>query len=166
MAGPGKVESLIIERAARKTLIAALVDPEDLAPEEAGKLAKAAEDAGASIILVGGSTVADQSGLDEVVQAIKGHVTCNVILFPGNVTGVSRFADAILFSSLLNSTNPYFIIGAQAIGAMHVYRSKVEAIPMAYLVFGNSSTTRRPPGASTRRNSRRPASISPKLRRP
>jgi len=64
-----------------------------------------------------------------------------VILFPGNVTGISRHADAILFSSLLNSTNPYFIIGAQAIGAIQVNRYRLEAIPMGYLVFGDESTT-------------------------
>jgi phosphoglycerol geranylgeranyltransferase len=64
-----------------------------------------------------------------------------VVLFPGNITGVSRYADAILFSSLLNSTNPYFIVGAQALGATEVYRSRIESIPMAYLVFGNKSAT-------------------------
>lgn len=64
-----------------------------------------------------------------------------MILFPGNITGVSRHADAILFSSLLNSTNPYFIIGAQALGAIQVQRSHLEAIPMGYLVFGSGSST-------------------------
>ena len=63
------------------------------------------------------------------------------ILFPGNITGISNHADAILFSSLLNSTNTYFIIGAQAIGAMQVKKSNLEAIPMGYLVFGGDSTT-------------------------
>jgi len=62
-----------------------------------------------------------------------------VVLFPGNITGVSRYADAILFSSLLNSTNPYFIVGAQALGAIEVHRAGIESIPMAYLVFGNNS---------------------------
>jgi phosphoglycerol geranylgeranyltransferase len=75
------------------------------------------------------------------VLAVKHHVTCPVILFPGNVTGISRHADAILFSSLLNSTNTYFIIGAQAIGAIQVSRHHLEAIPMGYLVFGDDSTT-------------------------
>ena len=90
--------------------------------------------------------MASQVRLDEVVKAVKGHTQHDkshvpVVLFPGNITGVSHFADAILFSSLLNSTNPYFIIGAQALGAVEVYKSKIESIPMAYLVFGNSSAT-------------------------
>jgi phosphoglycerol geranylgeranyltransferase len=72
-----------------------------------------------------------------VKKAVKSHV----VLFPGNITGVSRHADAILFSSLLNSTNPYFIVGAQALGAMEVFKRGIESIPMGYLVFGDNSAT-------------------------
>jgi phosphoglycerol geranylgeranyltransferase len=131
--------------------VAALIDPEDFTPKQAADTAKKAIDAGASLILVGGSTLANQGRLDEVVKTVKGHVESQlghtkshevpVVLFPGNITGVSRYADAILFSSLLNSTNSYFIIGAQALGAVEVYKSGIESIPMAYLVFGNSSAT-------------------------
>jgi phosphoglycerol geranylgeranyltransferase len=74
-------------------------------------------------------------------MGIKRDVTIPVVLFPGNITGISPHADAILFSSLLNSTNTYFIIGAQAIGSIQVMRTKLEAIPMGYLVFGEESTT-------------------------
>jgi len=118
-----------------------LIDPEDFAPKRASEIAFAAQKAGAEMVLVGGSTVSDQRELDAAVSRIKKHVTCPVILFPGNITGVSHFADAILFSCLLNSTNPYFIIGAQALGSLKVYRSRLESIPMGYLVFGNASST-------------------------
>lgn len=120
-------------------LLAALIDPDEFSPKKAGATAKLAEKAGASIILVGGSTVADQIRLDAVVRVIKRDVTSPVVLFPGNITGVSRYADAILFSSLLNSTNSYFIVGAQALGSMQIFRNKLESIPMGYLIFGNST---------------------------
>ena len=74
-------------------------------------------------------------------MGVKMHITIPVLLFPGNITGISRHADAILFSSLLNSTNSYFIIGAQALGSLQVRKAKLEAIPMGYLVFGDHSTT-------------------------
>jgi len=144
----GPVEKLLIERAKKAPICAALIDPENFSPRQASDTAGKAVEAGASLILVGGSTLACQRKLDSVVRAIKGHRPSRmghersqvpVVLFPGNITGVSRFADAILFSSLLNSTNPYFIIGAQALGSIEVYRSGIESIPMAYLVFGNSS---------------------------
>ena len=141
MSRPGTIERNLISESNRGTLYAALIDPEDFSPKKAAETSRKAVKAGASLIMVGGSTLSNQSRLDEVVRSIKNHVSCPVILFPGNVTGVSRHADAILFSSLLNSTNPYFIVGAQALGAMEVYRAGIESIPMGYLVFGNSSTT-------------------------
>jgi phosphoglycerol geranylgeranyltransferase len=127
-------------RSKKGTLIAALIDPDEFSPKRAGETARLAERAGASIILVGGSTVADQTRLDAVVRDIKRHITTSpVVLFPNNITGISKYADAILFSSLLNSNNPYFLIGAQALGSMQIYRDRLETIPMGYLVFGNTS---------------------------
>jgi phosphoglycerol geranylgeranyltransferase len=147
MTGPGRVEALIRRKTSHdRTIIAALIDPEDFTPKQAVETANGAIKAGASLILVGGSTITSQTKLDAVVRSLKSHMASHkshipIVLFPGNVTGVSRFADAILFSSLLNSTNPYFIIGAQALGAMEVLKAGIESIPMGYLVFGNSSST-------------------------
>jgi phosphoglycerol geranylgeranyltransferase len=122
-------------------MVAALIDPEDFTVEQASNVAKTVEKLGAGCILIGGSTIADQSHLDDVVTSIKQETSLPILLFPGNITGISQHADAILFSSLLNSTNTYFIIGAQAIGSMQVMKTKLEAIPMGYLVFGDHSTT-------------------------
>lgn len=147
----GPIEKQLLYETKKRPIVAALIDPEDFSPREAAESAGKATDAGASLILVGGSTLANQGRLDAVVKAVKGHIGSRtghikshrtpVVLFPGNITGVSRYADAILFSSLLNSANPYFIVGAQALGAIEVYRSGIESIPMAYLVFGSSSAT-------------------------
>jgi len=149
---PGAVENYLLQRTKRKPICAALIDPEDFTPKQAAETASESIRAGVSLILIGGSTLSDQGKLDEVVKAVKRNIrdiTTSrhrsqpppVVLFPGNITGVSRFADAILFSSLLNSTNPYFIIGAQALGATAVYKAGIESIPMAYLVFGSQSAT-------------------------
>jgi len=152
LSNPGTVEKYLLRETKRTPVCAALLDPEDFTPKQAAETAERAIKSGVSTILVGGSTLSNQVKLDEVVRAVK-QVTKDittspgtsqplpVILFPGNITGVSRFADAIFFGSLLNSTNPYFIIGAQALGAMEVYRAGIESIPMGYLVFGNESAT-------------------------
>lgn len=142
MAPIGKVEARLRKLISKHPIIAALIDPEDFSPAKAAMTAAVAVKAGVKLILVGGSTASDQARLNRVVRSVKRRVTsCDVVLFPGNVSGVSRYADAILFSSLLNSTNPYFIVGAQALGAMEVFKSGIESIPMGYLVFGNSSAT-------------------------
>jgi phosphoglycerol geranylgeranyltransferase len=146
----GPVEKNLIGRTKRGPICAALIDPEDFSPKQAADTAVKTIIAGVSLVLIGGSTLANQTRLDSVVRSVKSHIESHshhtrsqvpVVLFPGNITGVSHFADAILFSSLLNSTNPYFIVGAQALGAVEVYRTKIESIPMAYLVFGNTSAT-------------------------
>jgi len=137
----GAIEKRLTSRKRGHVGLAALIDPDNFDKKRAVSVAQIADKLGFDCVFVGGSTLGDQTHLDEIVLAVKHHVTCPVILFPGNVTGISRHADAILFSSLLNSTNTYFIIGAQAIGAIQVSRHHLEAIPMGYLVFGDDSTT-------------------------
>ena len=120
------------------TLCFPLIDSEN--SSEAACIAKTAEKIGASAILVGGSSTVDQLELMEVVSSIKSQVSIPVILFPGNVTGVSPKADAILFSSLLNSESPYFITEAQALGALAVKKHKIEPLPTGYLIIGEGTT--------------------------
>ena len=119
------------------TICAGLLDSENISPSEAAQIAARVEKCGAKAILVGGSTAVDQIELEEVVKTIKKSVTSPVILFPGNVTGVSPSADAIFFSCLMNSDNPYFITEAQALGALAIRKYDLEAIPMAYLIVGD-----------------------------
>ena len=137
----GPTETRLASRKRGFTGLAALIDPDNFDSRKAALVAKTTEKLGFSCVFIGGSTLGDQTHLDQIVRAVKRSVTCPVILFPGNITGISRHADAILFSSLLNSTNTYFIVGAQALGAIQVNRYHLEAIPMGYLVFGDESTT-------------------------
>lgn len=108
-------------------------DPLTLSPERAGKIAKAAADAGTDGIMVGGTTAFGI--LDETVKEIKSKTSVPVILFPGNVNGLSKYADAVFFMSLLNSSNPYWIIGAQMLSAPAAKMLGLETISMAYVVI-------------------------------
>jgi len=134
----GKVERYILERIHDEGAIhMTLLDPEKVSPEQAADIAEDAEGAGTAAIMVGGSTLALTEELDEVVMALKERgLGVPVILFPNNITGISRHADAIWFMSLLNSTDPYFLIGAQVLGAPVVKRLGLEAIPMGYIIVG------------------------------
>ena len=129
-----KLKDLI---SAQGSICVGLIDSENISPSDAAEMASKAEACGVKAILVGGSTAIDQLELDAVVTQIKKDVTCDVILFPGNVTGVAPKADAIFFSCLMNSDNPYFITEAQALGALAVKKYNIEAIPMAYLIIGD-----------------------------
>ncbi len=124
----------------KKALILVLIDSEVSNIKTSVKLANEVEKIGASAILVGGSSATDQMGMAEAVKNLKKSVKIPIILFPGNVTGVVPQADAILFSSLMNSENPYFITQAQALGAPNVLKFGLEALPTAYLVIGEGTS--------------------------
>ena len=121
-----------------KKICFALLDSENF--EDIAGVAKKVESLGASAILVGGSSAIDQLDLDKLIISIKSIVSIPVILFPGNVTGVSPNADAILFTSLLNSEDPYFISGAQALGALLVKKYNIEPLPTGYIIIGDNTT--------------------------
>ncbi len=117
-----------------------LIDPDPLrqSPKDAGETARIAVEAGSNGIMVGGSTAFGI--LDETVKEIKRKVNVPVILFPGNISGLSKFADAVFFMSLLNSRNPYWIAGAQAMSAPILKSWGLEAISMAYLLIEPGAT--------------------------
>ena len=134
----GKVEQYLRDEIKKHgTICLPLIDSENTA--DSGAIAKKVEEKGASAILVGGSSVIDQLELAKMVAEIKSKIKIPVILFPGNVTGVSPKADAILFSSLLNSENPYFITQAQALGAIAVKKYGIEPLPTAYIIVGDGT---------------------------
>jgi len=137
----GCVEQNLLDRIKRDGCIhLSLIDPEETSPTDAVSMAKSLEQYGTAGIMVGGSTVVSTSLVDEVVKAIKSGVKIPVILFPNNVVSVSRYADAIWFMSLLNSNNPLYITGFQALAAPVIRRSGIEPIPLAYLIVGEGST--------------------------
>jgi phosphoglycerol geranylgeranyltransferase len=117
-----------------RTLHLTLLDPDKQAPEEGARMAQRALEGGTDGIMVGGSVGIAQDSLDGTVKAVKEEVDIPVILFPGDISGISRYADAIFFMSLLNSRNPYYITGAQTLGAPMVKKAGIEAIPMGYLI--------------------------------
>ncbi len=114
----------------------ALIDPDKCTPDKAAEIAQAAERAGSTAIMIGGSTGITQEELDATVKTIKKMCKLPVILFPGSLQGLSRYADAVWFLSVLNSTDPYYITEAQALGAILVKKYGLEALPLGYIVVG------------------------------
>lgn len=116
-----------------------LLDPDEQTPQEALKKAKEAVAAGSHGIMLGGS-ITNSQDLDATAKIIRENLDTPIILFPGNTTGVSSYAHAIFFMSVLNSTNPYWIIGAQALGAPLVKRTGIQTIPMGYIIVEPGGT--------------------------
>ena len=137
----GRVEKYLLEKIKSENSIhITLIDPEKATASQASAVAAKAKLGGTSAIMIGGSTFTSTKHLDTVVKAVKRTAKLPVILFPNNVTGISRYADAIWFMSLLNSVDPYFLVGAQILGAPMVKKYRLEPIPMGYIIVGDGGT--------------------------
>ena len=136
----GRVERYLLDRIREDGAIhVTLVDPEKVSRKSASHIAAEAETSETAAIMVGGSTFVSTSDLDKTVKAIKKAVEIPVILFPNNITGISKHADAIWFMSLLNSRDPYFLMGAQVLGAPLIKKYCLEAISLGYIVVGEGA---------------------------
>ncbi len=146
-------------RAGRK-LLAVLLDPEKEC--DLMHVAKLTVSADVKIVLVGGSGY--KKPVDEYVvrlrtcfeQAGGGKGNPYIVLFPGDVSQVSRHADALLFLSLLSSRDAELLIGQHVRAAEKVKESGIETIAMGYILVdgGRVSTVERVTGSRALRDTR------------
>jgi phosphoglycerol geranylgeranyltransferase len=124
----------IIQGTNKKRLHFSLLDPDKQNPVDAGLIARIAQDAGTSAIMVGGSTLLTQNQVDETVISIKKNTNLPVILFPSGSRFLSKYADAVFFMSLLNSRNLDFVIREHIKGANFIKKNNIEPISMGYVI--------------------------------
>lgn len=137
----GVVEKYLLDKIGSEGPIhITLIDPEKVTPSQASAIARNARASGTAAIMIGGSTFISARHLDNVVKTVKRATDIPVILFPNNVTSISRYADAIWFMSLLNSLDLYFVVGAQVLGAPLIRRYRLEPIPLGYIIVGEGGT--------------------------
>ncbi len=117
-----------------------LIDPDKQSLEEAIALAKDCEQAEVDALLVGGSLLFTHV-FDELIRGIKAECRLPVIIFPGSTRQLSRYADAILFLSLLSGRNVNYIIGDQVLAAPIIKSMNLEPISTAYLFIESGNIT-------------------------
>jgi len=117
-----------------------LIDPDQKNHLNIEELVQAANDSEIDALLVGGSLMMDAGNHDRVAQ-IKKNANMPVIFFPGGVTQLNGYYDAMFFMSLLSGRNPHYLIGEQAIAAPVVKDIGIETIPMGYLLLDGGTTT-------------------------
>ncbi len=116
-------------------ILLSLIDPDKQPLEKGAEVARASYEAGADIILVGGSIGAQGLLLDKTTKMIREKVDVPIVLFPGNIGTITPYADAIYFMYMLNSRDVYWISTAQIQGAPVVKKVGLEVIPTAYIVL-------------------------------
>ncbi len=114
-----------------------LIDPEKVSSsEEIHRVLKMVVDAGTDAILIGGSLHVFADDVTFIAKLVDDFNKPS-ILFPGSIAGLSPYADAVLFISLLNSDDPYFIVGAQVYAAPLIKRFKLEVLPTGYIIVSD-----------------------------
>jgi putative glycerol-1-phosphate prenyltransferase len=119
---------------------AALIDPDKVNHSLLNELMDLSIRANVDYFLVGGSLVISNH-LDDVVQHIKQSCPIPVILFPGSPTQISKFADALLYLSLISGRNPEMLIGQHVVSAPAVKQSGLEIMPTGYMVVDGGAPT-------------------------
>jgi phosphoglycerol geranylgeranyltransferase len=135
------VMKYIYKRRKSSPLHFTLIDPDKQKPSEAAKLALKAMKAGTDAIMIGGSQAAQAIFINDTVRAIKDKCDLPVILFPSSHSGVSPYADAIFFMSLLNSRSTSYMVDEQVKGAVLVKSYGMETLPMGYLIVDSGNMT-------------------------
>ena len=78
-----------------------LIDPDKVNAQSIEQITTLAMDAKVDYFFVGGSLVISNH-LDECIQQIKSLCNIPVVLFPGSPSQVSKYADALLYLSLIS----------------------------------------------------------------
>ncbi len=118
-----------------------LMDPDRLPLDQVSSTVIQARENGVDIFFVGGTLLLSRN-FDDFVRLVKeaaGDIP--VILFPGSVFQVSKFADAILYLSIISGRNPAYLIDNQVLAAPIVWQLQVEAISCGYMLIESGQMT-------------------------
>src|SRR5260221_1769116 len=123
-----------------KKSFAVLIDPDKVNTSVLDELIELSASAKVDYFLVGGSLVI-YNHLDECVKHIKKNSDIPVILFPGSPSQISKYADALLYLSLISGRNPELLIGQHVVSAPFVKQSGLEILPTGYMVIDGGAPT-------------------------
>jgi putative glycerol-1-phosphate prenyltransferase len=131
---------LVASKKTGRTLFTVLIDPDKVDAVALERLIILGIEAKVDYFFVGGSLVISNH-LDSCIQQIKAACTIPVILFPGSPSQISRYADALLYLSLISGRNPELLIGQHVISAPFVKKSGLEIMPTGYMVVDGGAPT-------------------------
>lgn len=117
-----------------KKLLVILLDPDKTSPLEIPIIIKRIKKLEANLIFVGGSFV--KNGVTELfVKTLKDNTTIPIVLFPGDYSQITNYADGILFLSLLSGRNPEYLIEQQIKAVPFLKNTTLEIIPTGYILI-------------------------------
>jgi phosphoglycerol geranylgeranyltransferase len=132
--------TIVQRKLSGKKSFAVLIDPDKVNESNLDELIRLALEAKVDYFFVGGSLVISNH-LDECIQYIKSACNIPILLFPGSPSQVSKYADALLYLSLISGRNAELLIGQHVISAPFVRKSGLEIIPTGYIVVDGGAPT-------------------------
>jgi phosphoglycerol geranylgeranyltransferase len=119
---------------------AVLVDPDKVNEHDCAKIAALCNDAHVDYIFFGGSLMVSNH-VDTCIQALKQETNIPIVLFPGSPHQVSKYADALLYLSLISGRNAELLVGAHVTSAPLVKASGLEIMSTGYMVIDGGAPT-------------------------
>lgn len=117
-------------------LLAILLDPDEIKLEILDVLISKINHSPATHIFVGGSLV-ESNKIGEIIQKIKQSCSLPTLLFPGNPSQISKYADGILFLNLISGRNPEYLIEHQVNAVPIIEKTILEVISTGYILVEN-----------------------------
>ena len=99
-----------------KKSFAVLIDPDKVNDQTVAELIELSVSSKVDYFFVGGSLVVSNY-LDQCLQLIKKSCSIPTVLFPGSPSQVSKYADALLYLSLISGRNAELLIGQHVVSA-------------------------------------------------
>ena len=131
---------ILSAKAKQEKLLAILIDPDKFDIKSLSQFANKINHSVITHVFVGGSTV-ELEVTQKLVAALKPLTKLPIVLFPGDVTQISKDADAILFLSLISGRNPKYLIEKQIEAVSILKNTDLEVIPTGYILIENGKET-------------------------
>jgi phosphoglycerol geranylgeranyltransferase len=117
-----------------------LLDPDKMPLDKLLPFITLCEKSGVDGFLIGGSLLLD-GNFDKFIERAKSTTSLPIIIFPGDANQVCKYADAILFLSVVSGRNPEHLIGKQVLAAPKIKRLQIEPISTGYILVESGSLT-------------------------
>lgn len=123
-----------------RKLLAILLDPDKVDLENISILIDKINQSPATHIFVGGSLVFSNK-IDDLILKLKNDCELPIIIFPGNPSQISNFADGILFLSLISGRNPDYLIEHHVNAVPILKQTNLEVISTGYILIESGNET-------------------------
>jgi len=121
-------------------LLAILIDPDKMKLEDLAGFMLKLNQSLATHIFVGGSIVEDNV-TETLVLKLKTFTNLPIVLFPGDVSQITKEAHALLFLSLISGRNADYLIGKHVTSVSKLKSTDLQVIPTGYILIENGKET-------------------------